>query len=146
MYTRLVFNLYISNILNYTLMSKFQGNCNRNTKIFCTKTSNILPIQWVRLHYFMQNIENTHPLDKPRLWRVGVSSELHATTLLSQGFLVSSCDVFVTRWRHQVETVSALLAISAGYSPVTGEFPSQKLVTRSFDVFFVLRLNKRLSK
>ena len=28
----------------------------------------------------------------------------------------------------------------------TGEFPSQRPVTRSFDVFFDLRLNKRLSK
>ena len=27
-----------------------------------------------------------------------------------------------------------------------GEFPAQRLVTRSFDVFFDLRLNKRLSK
>ena len=34
----------------------------------------------------------------------------------------------------------------AGNSLVTGEFPSQKPVTRSFDVFFDLRLNKRLSK
>ena len=31
-------------------------------------------------------------------------------------------------------------------SPVTGEFPTQRPVTRSFDVFFDLRLNKRLSK
>ena len=29
-----------------------------------------------------------------------------------------------------------------GNSPVTGEFPSQRPVTRSFDVFFDLRLNK----
>ena len=29
---------------------------------------------------------------------------------------------------------------------VTCEFPSQSLVTRSFDAFFDLRLNKRLSK
>ena len=28
-------------------------------------------------------------------------------------------------WRHQMETFSALLAICAGNSPVTGEFPSQ---------------------
>ena len=34
----------------------------------------------------------------------------------------------------------------AGNSPVTGGFPSQRPVTRSFDVFFDLRLNKRLSK
>ena len=49
-------------------------------------------------------------------------------------------------WRHQMETLSALLALCAGNSPVTGEFPSQKPVTQSFDVFFHLCLNKRLSK
>ena len=49
-------------------------------------------------------------------------------------------------WRHQMETFSALLAIYAGNSPVPGEFPTQRPVTRSFDVFFDLRLNKRLSK
>ena len=31
-------------------------------------------------------------------------------------------------------------------SLVTGEFPAQRPVTRSFDVFVDLRLNKRLSK
>ena len=49
-------------------------------------------------------------------------------------------------WRYQMETFSALLAICAGNSPVPGEFPSQRPVTRSFDIFFDLRLNKRLSK
>ena len=49
-------------------------------------------------------------------------------------------------WRHQMETLSALLALCAGNSPVTGEFPSQRPVTRSFNVFFDLRLNKRMSK
>ena len=39
-----------------------------------------------------------------------------------------------------------LLTICAGNSPVTGEFPAQRPVTRSFDVFFDQRLNKRLSK
>ena len=36
--------------------------------------------------------------------------------------------------------------VTAENSPVTGEFPSHRPVTRSFDVFFDLRLNKRLSK
>ena len=45
-----------------------------------------------------------------------------------------------------METFSALLALCAGNSPVTGEFPAQRPVTRSFDVFFDLRLNRRLSK
>ena len=49
-------------------------------------------------------------------------------------------------WRHQMETFSALLALCVGNLPVTGEFPSQRPVTRSFDVFFHLCLNKRLSK
>ena len=49
-------------------------------------------------------------------------------------------------WRHQMETFSALLAPWAGISTATGEFPAQRSVTRSFDVFFDLRLNKRLSK
>ena len=45
-----------------------------------------------------------------------------------------------------METFSALLAICAGNSSVPGEFPAQRPVTRSFGVFFDLRLNKRLSK
>ena len=45
-----------------------------------------------------------------------------------------------------METFSALLAYCAWNSPVSGEFPAQMPVTRSFDVFFDLRLNKRLSK
>ena len=51
-----------------------------------------------------------------------------------------------TWWRHHMETLSALLALCVGYSPVPGEFPAQRTVTRSFDVFFDLRPNKRLSK
>ena len=49
-------------------------------------------------------------------------------------------------WRHQIEIFSALLAISAGNSPVPDEFPAQRPVTRSFGVFFDLHPNKRLSK
>ena len=45
-----------------------------------------------------------------------------------------------------METFSALLALCEGISPATGEFPSQRPVTRSFDVFIDLRLNERLNK
>ena len=44
-------------------------------------------------------------------------------------------------WRHQMETFSAFLALFAGISPVTGEFPSQRPVTRSFDVFICAWIN-----
>ena len=55
-------------------------------------------------------------------------------------------NVFRPWWRHKMEIFSALLAICAGNSPVTGEFPAQRPVTRGFDVFYHLCLNKRLSK
>ena len=73
-------------------------------------------------------------------------------------FLLTSADIFFGNsqgddwlypcswWRHQMETFSALLAICAGNSPVPGEFSAQRPVTRSFDVYFDLRPNKRLSK
>ena len=59
----------------------------------------------------------------------------------------SHCNTFEGRvpvdftwWRHQMETFSALQALCAGNSPVTSEFPAQRPVTRSFNVFFDLRL------
>ena len=39
-----------------------------------------------------------------------------------------------------MKTFSALLALCAGNSPAIGEFLLQRPVTRSFDVFFELRL------
>ena len=45
-----------------------------------------------------------------------------------------------------METFSALLALCAKNSSVTGEFPSQRPVTRSFEIFFDLRPNERLNK
>ena len=45
-----------------------------------------------------------------------------------------------------METFSALLALCAGNSPVTGEFHAKMPVTQSFDVFFDLGPDKRLSK
>ena len=48
----------------------------------------------------------------------------------------------IIKWKH----FTALLALGAWNSPVTGEFPLQRPVTRSFDVFFDLRLNEQWSK
>ena len=48
----------------------------------------------------------------------------------------------VIKWNHFLRYWS----FCAGNSPVTGEFPSQRPVSRSFDVFFDLRLDKRLCK
>ena len=67
------------------------------------------------------------------------SVELLQIIIIRQATRWHQCDkseeVCVSWWRHQMETFSALLAI-----------PRTKASARSFDVFFDLRLNKRLSK
>ena len=66
-----------------------------------------------------------------------VSKRTHAHS----GPVVSSSEPHwprLPRWRHQMEPFPVLLAFCTGNSPVTGEFPSQRPVTRSFDVFFDL--------
>ena len=59
--------------------------------------------------------------------------------------------VWLNKWLNKPcmvtsSSISALLALCAGNSPVTGEFPSKRPVTWSLDVLFDLRLNKRLSR
>ena len=60
-----------------------------------------------------------------------------------------------TWWHHQMETFFRVTGPLCGEftgprwtgnSPVPGEFPAQRPVTRSFGVFFDLHLNKRLRK
>ena len=54
-----------------------------------------------------------------------------------------------TRWYMMMsckENIFRVIGLLCGNSPVTGEFPAQRPVMRSFDVFFDLRPNKRLSK
>ena len=67
-------------------------------------------------------------------------------TLVSRIRTQASQEPSIPWWRHLMKTISASLAICAGNSPVISEFPSQRPVTRTFDVFFDLRLNKCLSK
>ena len=61
------------------------------------------------------------------------------------GWGTLECGLIWSWWRHQMVKFSVLLALCAGNAPVTGEFPSQRQVTRSIDVSFDLRLNKRLA-
>ena len=49
-------------------------------------------------------------------------------------------------WRLQMDALSVLPAFCDGNPPVTGGFALQRAVTRSFDVFFDLRLSKHLNK
>ena len=64
--------------------------------------------------------------------------------LVHSGFVSNNKSIKLTTswWRHQMETISALLALCVGNSPVPVNSPHKRPVTRSFD----LRLNKRMSK
>ena len=86
-------------------------------------------------------------LSKRFEWTSLTHPKMHLSHIPQHTTLEQNCAHFCsTWWRHQMETFSALLALGAVNSPVTGEIPSKRTVTRSFDVFFDLRLNERLSK
>ena len=76
----------------------------------------------------------------PRCW--GKRSR-HCRRMRNPQFYVSGKRPMMTSSNGNI---SALLALRAGNSSVTGEFPSQRPVTCSFDIFLDLRQNKRLSK
>ena len=83
-----------------------------------------------------------------KLLRQSINRNLYSqeTPHISPSWTSYGVSLVRTWWHHQMETFSALLAICAGNSPVPGEFPTQRPVTRSFDVFFDLGPNKQLSK
>ena len=111
----------------------------------------IIPIQWVWKLYspWANALINIKILEKHLLLNGTLGLYLLNRQLLTyckhicRTEYVFHVSLSKTWWRHQMETFSALLALCAGNSPVPGEFPSQRPVTRSFDVFFDLRRNKR---
>ena len=98
------------------LWNPIENGCNQI--YYCSKlTLSVLEITFCLFVKDMQQIARNHPCFHNIIW-----------------------------WRHQMETFSILLALCAGNAPVTGEFPSQRPVMWSFDVFFDLCLNKQFSK
>ena len=148
------------NIVNWALRNKLPWNFNWNSYIFILKMSswkwrpfcpNFNVLTWC-MNYYMNIswIEET--------WNVVnlVMISLIKYYVSKQNLINIACIIYEillypwffgsSWWRRHMETFSALLAICAGNSPVPGEFPAQRPVTRSFDVYFDLRPNKGLSK
>ena len=71
---------------------------------------------------------------------------------INENFIKMTAFPFQWKWRVSKNSSEFVMMTSSNgnffraNSPVTGEFPAQRPVTRSFDVSFDLRLNKRLSK
>ena len=63
---------------------------------------------------------------------------------LQTTFSWTNTAIFMMTW--WIGNIFRVTAICAGNSPISGESPAQRPVTRGFDVFFDLRLIKRLSK
>ena len=76
----------------------------------------------------------------PRWQKYGVVTDLLAASSHSTCFITwHRCKKSIMMTSSN-GNISALLAICAGNSAMTGEFPTQRPVTRSFDVFFDLHL------
>ena len=94
------------------------------------------------IHSNHSRISHVSPPQRPGHWHVQVLVSSWAPLVQS----LSPQSGMWSWWRHQMEIFSASLALCARNSPITGEFPLQRSVTRSFDVCVELRLNKRSSK
>ena len=96
----------------------------------------------------------------PNLWLSSIWDQYGTLALKNMNdYPVSVLNISIFRvnnvtWeRHRITRSVSMMTSSngnvfrvTGHSPATDEIPSQRPVTRSFDVFFDLRLNKRLSK
>ena len=112
----------VCNDVSHWLGANLELSLNFNLLNFNLPVKHMLAVGYQLITYELlaRNTVRHWDMDRPAVWRRHVSW-----------------------WRHQMETFSALLAICAGNSPVSSEFPTQRPVTRSFDVFLDLCRNKR---
>ena len=97
-------------------------------------------VSWLLFIYITRNKDsNSKGLISGLLLFIIYVNDLYTLIAIGTSVLVR------TWWRHQMETISALLALCEGNPMVTDGFPSKRPLERNFDVFFDLRLNKRLS-
>ena len=119
-------------------------------------SSHTLLGEWLLIHGWIKPCLWHKNADKPMLPEKEISevsavagrprNTCFVSTETRKSIVCESCVVgYSTSWRNQIETFPVLLAPCEGNPPVTGGFPSQRPVMRSFDVFFDPRLNTRLS-
>ena len=121
--------MYVINVQSEIYPIEYQHNHNLSKRIMTLFKSEVaIAVEWLT----SREVNRYH--QHHNVFLKGISSHLNITFTCSSGLTNTLYDC--TRWRHQMETFSALLAICAGSSPVTGEFPAQRPLTRNFDVSF----------
>ena len=76
------------------------------------------------------------------LWNKVIGTRLEGGVIWCVLWVRSVIHVLLLSWRrHQIETISALLANCVGNSLATDEAPPQRPVTRSFDFFICAWIN-----
>ena len=96
----------------------------------------------LKVFWKLHGIRTKTPRDvAPKLWL----TDRHTGRQTWSAYRAARCS-WIYMMTSSNGNISALLAMCLRNSPVTGEFPAQRPVTRSFDVFFDLRLNKWLNK
>ena len=119
-------------IANWTLRNKFQWTINHTGKQFrkchLKKVAILSRPQWVNSLLYRTFKELCISFGITVVWFSWISPIFFRLTLMT--FMVAPVPGSQTSswWRHQMKTFSALLALCAGNSPVTSEFPSQKPV------------------
>ena len=96
--------------------------------------------RYMKYRYLYRILWNSFQVNatRPRWWLVSTGLVPSGNKPLPEPVLTKIARHMASPWwRHQMETLPALLAICAGKSPVTGEFPTQRPVTRMFSLICV---------
>ena len=105
----------------------------------CWCGGNIKPLICLNIFFSIShcNFSSQQSQQKPHYRPLTAIYEASLASSQRHQYSAFTVGVMYSWWHHQMETFSALLAICAGNSPVTGEFPVQRPVKQSFDVFFI---------
>ena len=117
--------------------------------LFGTRQLYVYPsvlLHWYKGHYSIPHSWLLGPdeQESPESIRNNDMASTKQTIIKQQyAFMLWNISYMMTSWNGNIFSVTGHLC---GNSPAPGEFPAQRPVTRGFDVFFDLRVNKWLSK
>ena len=85
--------------------------------------------------------DRTDPFEAKQLWRIWVNIS-HGSTRINLTCLIPWYNKAQQKHCMMTSSNGNIFPVTGPLSPVPGEFPAQRPVTRSFDIFFDLHFNK----